>query len=85
MLAVVTTVIMLALIGLSFYKSPVAMGIGVALFLAGIPMYGLVILCRNSRTSNTCMGKSKYIPACKIFISGSNLPILICKTVYTFC
>ena len=48
---------MIAIVALSFYKSPVTTGIGVGVFLVGVPLYGIIILVRDRPGANRFMGK----------------------------
>ena len=57
MVAVLTALVMMAIIGLSFYKSPLVTGIGIAVFLLGAPLYGLIVLLRDRPTPNRIMGE----------------------------
>ncbi|KAI0215204.1 Large neutral amino acids transporter small subunit 1 [Lamellibrachia satsuma] len=56
-LAVLALLVMLALIGLSFLKDPVTTGIGVVVFLAGIPLYLLTRVCYRSSGATRAMDK----------------------------
>lgn len=57
MVAVLTALVMIAIIGLSFYKSPLVSGLGIGVFLIGAPLYGLIILLRDRATPNKIMGE----------------------------
>ena len=56
-LAVLTFLITLGIVGLSFYQNPKTVGIGVAVFFFGIPLYYFGVCCRNSIAMNGMMGK----------------------------
>ena len=57
MVAVLTTLVMIAIIGLSFWESPLVSGIGIAVFLLGLPLYGLIVLLWDRPGPNTVMGE----------------------------
>lgn len=57
LLAVLALLVMVALIVLSFLKDPVTTGIGVVVFLAGIPLYLLTRVCYRARVTNSAMDK----------------------------
>ena len=42
---------MMALIGFSVYQDPVTLGIGLALFTAGVPIYFITKYLRNQKTA----------------------------------
>ena len=52
-----TMIVMLSLVGLSIYKSPVTSLIGVAVFAAGLPLYYLGQLALKSETVGHVSGK----------------------------
>ncbi|KAK2151772.1 hypothetical protein LSH36_352g03045 [Paralvinella palmiformis] len=53
--AMLTLLITLCIVGLSFYQNPRTIGIGVAIFLLGVPLYYLGVCCRNSTSMNRVM------------------------------
>ena len=55
--AVLTFIVMLAIVALSFYKSPLVSGVGIAVFLVGVPLYGIIVLVRDRPLPNKIMGK----------------------------
>jgi hypothetical protein len=55
--AVGTFLVMIALVVLSFYQSPVTTSIGVGVFLLGAPLYGIILLTRDREAANSCMGE----------------------------
>lgn len=55
--AIFTTVFMVALVGLSFYQSPVTSAIGLGVFALGIPLYGIIVLVRDRPGPQKMMGK----------------------------
>ena len=57
MVAVLTTLVMIAIIGLSFWESPLVSGIGIAVFLLGLPLYGVIVLLRDRPGPNIVMGE----------------------------
>ena len=60
--AVGTFLIMIAIVVLSFYKSPVTSGLGVIVFLLGAPLYGIILCTRDRQGANSCMGMYQEDP-----------------------
>lgn len=56
-IAILTFLVTLGIVGLSFYQNPKTVGIGVAVFFLGIPLYYCGICCRNSTAMNVMMDK----------------------------
>ena len=55
--AVLTVIAILGIIGLSFYKSPFVSVVAILLFLFGLPLYGFIVLLRRRETPKKLMGK----------------------------
>ena len=55
--AVLTVIAILGIIGLSFYKSPFVSVVAIFLFLFGLPLYGFIVLLRRRETPKKLMGK----------------------------
>jgi hypothetical protein len=60
-IAVLTFLVTIGIVVLSFYKTPATTGIGVAILVLGIPVYLLGVLCRRSAVINRVMGMDIHV------------------------
>ncbi len=60
-LVFVIYVIMLVLMGFSFYEDPVTMGIGLALFVGGVPIYLFFKILSKTQRMKSYMGANFFI------------------------
>ncbi len=54
---ILTAMVMIALVVLSFYKSPTTTGIGIAMYALGIPIYYLGTFLQSRKTTDVIMGE----------------------------
>ena len=64
MIVILVVVFLLALVGFTFYKSPVTGAVGVGLFLLGIPLFFAGEFISRTETSEHVTGKLHYPTTC---------------------
>lgn len=73
----ITFVVMIALVILSFYKSPMTSLIGAGVFALGLPLYGLILLLRDNPTVGKGSGKYHAVRSAQNYRSTAIITLLI--------